>query len=159
VQDAFQVVGVLALAGAAYRAGREQLLDPAEDFAGGERLVQAGVLDATPAGDADIDRVGEDLGEALPGDRLDRAVPPPPAGEATMAQLARQTLEAPLAAGVVFEGHGDEWGASGVGDDAGHLAAGDEVLDVQIADRRAVGEAPELGVLHHALLDLGGQVG
>ena len=126
MQKAFQVVGVLALARAAHRAGREQLWGPAEGLGGGERLVEAGVLDPTPADDAGVDGIGEDLGQALPGDRLDGAVAPSPVGEALVAELAGQALEGPVSAGVVLEGDRDERGALGIRDDASHLAAGDD---------------------------------
>ena len=99
VQDAFQVVGVLAFARPAHRAGGEQLLDPAKGLGCGERLVEAGVLDPTPTDDAGVDGVGEDLGQTLPGDRLEGSVPPPPVGKATMSQLASQAVEGPVAAG------------------------------------------------------------
>ncbi|MDA8296843.1 MAG: hypothetical protein M0004_09700 [Actinomycetota bacterium] len=146
VQQTLQVVGVLALAGASGGARGEQLLDPAEDLGRDERLVGARVLHPVPLHDADVDRIGEDLGQALPGDGLGRPVAPGPVGEASVGQLSRQTLERPLARGVVAEGERDERSAFCVGDDAGDLATGDHLAQVRVAEWGAVGEATHLGL-------------
>jgi hypothetical protein len=57
-------------------------------------------------------------------------------------QFPRQALEGTLAGGIGLEGSGDERGALGVDDDAGHLAAGDHLAEVQVAERGAVGDPP-----------------
>ncbi|MDA8358357.1 MAG: hypothetical protein M0Z95_19175 [Actinomycetota bacterium] len=159
VQDALQVVRVLALAGAPCGARGEQLLDPAEGLKVDERLVGAGVPNAVPLDDADVDGVGEDLGQALPGDGLGRPVAPGTVGEASVRQLSRQALESPLARRVVAEGERDERGAFCVGDDAGHLASGDHLAQVDVAERSAVGEPAHPRLLAEALSDLARQVG
>jgi len=106
---------MLALPGPPRGAGGEQFLDPAEGLWSDERLVGAGVLDAVPLDDADIGRVGEDLGQPLPGDGLWLPVAPCPVGESPVGQLLRQALERPFAGRVVLEREGDEGGAFCVG--------------------------------------------
>ena len=159
VQEALQVVGVLSLPRAACGAGGEQFLDPAESLGVDERLVGAGVADAVPLDDADVGRVGEELRQSLPGDRPGVPVTPGAPGEPFVGELLRQPLEGPLARRVVLESERDERGAFWVGDDAGHLVAGDHLAQVLVAERGAVGEPALLRLLAETLLDLGGEVG
>ena len=148
-----------AFAGAPCCTGGKEFLDPAEDLGNDERFVGAGVLDGVPLHHADVDRVGEDLGEALPGEgaaglpRWPRLVRP------WWAQFPCQTLQRPVAGGVVVEGAGDERCSLRIGDDAGDLATAHDLAQVEIAERGAVGEAAQLHLLVEALLDLVGQVG
>ena len=150
---------MLALPGPPRGADGEQLLDPTEGLWSDERLVGALVLDTVPLHDADVDRVGEDLGQPLPGDRLGLAVTASPAHKPAVGQLLRQALERPFAGGVGLEGSGDERGALWIGDDARHLVAGDHLAQVHIAERGAVGEAALLRLLAEPIFDLGGEVG
>ena len=141
MQRSLQVVGVLALAGSSCRTGGEQFLNPAEDLGGDERLVGAGVLHLVPLHSAHVDRVGENLGQALPGDRRRGLGSAAPVGEAPVGQLGGEALEGPLPAGVMLEGHRDERGAIWVGDDTGDLVAADQLPEVHVAERCAVREA------------------
>jgi hypothetical protein len=74
-------------------------------------------------------------------------------------ELGHEAFEGPFALRVQLEGGGDVRGAFGVDDDVGNLAAADGVAEVGVADWGGVGPAAHLGLLGHALLDLGCQVG
>jgi len=98
------------------------------------------MLDTVPLDDAHVGGVGEDLGQALPGDRRGLAALDAPVGQAPVGELTGKALESPFSGGVEVERSGDERGALGVGDDAGHLASGDDLAEVEIAERCSTGK-------------------
>jgi hypothetical protein len=111
-------------------------LDPAEHLGRDQRFVGAGVLDPVPLHDADVDRVGEDLGEALPGDGCGGLSPLAPVGEALVGQFARQTLQGPFPGGVALEGAGK---APGRDPHVDHTAHGSTLLRFQSIHRVSIG--------------------
>jgi len=125
VQQTLQVVRVLVLARSSCRTRREQFLEPVEDIGIDQRFVAAGILGAVPLHHADVDRVGEDLGQSLPGNGCGGLPPLAPVDEALVGQLAGQTLQSPVACRVAIEGAGDERRSLRIGDDAGDLVASD----------------------------------
>jgi hypothetical protein len=76
-------------------AAKQQLLDPAKHLRGGERLVRTRVADTVPLHDSDVGRVGEDLGEPLPGERRRRLASLAAVGETAVRQLSGQALQVP----------------------------------------------------------------
>ncbi len=103
MEEALEVVGVLSHPGPPRCSSGELLLDPAEDLEVDERFVGAEMLGAVPLHDPDVDRVGEDLGQPLPGDRFGLAVTASSVAKAAVGQLLRPALEGPLAGGAGLE--------------------------------------------------------
>ncbi|MDA8061977.1 MAG: hypothetical protein M0T80_05995 [Actinomycetota bacterium] len=158
-ERALQVVVVAALPRPPGGSGGEEVLDLVERGGVDERLVEAGVLDALPGDDPGVRLVGQDVGEGGHPDGSDRPVPSAPVGEPPVGQLGDEAFEGPLAGRVQLECSGDVWGAFGVDDDVGDLAAAHRLADVSVAERGGVGPAAHLGLLGHAFLDLAGEVG
>jgi hypothetical protein len=159
VQHAFEVVVVFAFAGAAGRAGGQEVLDLLEQLGADQRLVLALDQDAVPVDHPHIGLVGQEFGHAAEAERLGWVVAATPVTQPAGGQLGGESLQGPVAGGVQLEGGEDVVGAVGVGFDAGDQPPTEGFADVVVAEGGLVGPAALFGFLGHAFADLGGQVG
>jgi hypothetical protein len=115
--------------------------------------------DTVPVDQPHVGLVGQQLGDAAEAERLGRIVAAAAVPQPTGGQLGGEPLQGPVAAGVQLERGQDVVGAVGVGFDAGHQPPPDRLAGVAVTQGGLVGPAALLGLLGHALADLGGQIG
>lgn len=122
-------------------------------------MVTPGVKDSVVGDNPDVVLVAQHPVHFAAVEGTSRSTPRPLGSETSAFEFLGQLADRPLACGVGLEGPRHMRCTFLVDGNGSDLPAIDELPGVQVADRRPVGGAADLGFLLHALAGFGGEVG